>query len=158
MWTQRPRPTDPTLRPAAKMTRDGPTDRPSAVRSAAKFWAGTDRAQQPALLAAHGPAHRLHALPGACRHPRRRRARLSGRPVCGFARAGDRGFGVSLAGCAGAAAEVVRCGVILPSFRDACLCASRSACDRLGVLPVFGPDVCVKVCVVVRFAGRLGGN
>ena len=26
---------------------------------------------------------------------------------------------------------------------DARLCASRSGCDRLGVLPVFGPAVCV---------------
>ena len=36
------------------------------------------------------------------------------------------------------------------------VCASRSGCDRLGVLPVFGPGVCVKVCVVLRMG--LGGG
>ena len=37
-------------------------------------------------------------------------------------------------------------------IRDACLCASRSGCDRLSVIPVFVPGVCVKVCVVLRCA------
>ena len=60
-----------------------------------------------AALAAHGPARRFHALPGARRHPRRRRARLNGRPVCGFARA----IAVSDGLCG--RAEVVRFGVTL---------------------------------------------
>ena len=40
-----------------------------------------------------GPARRFHALPGARRHPHRRRTRLNGRPVCGFQSCGvgDRG-------------------------------------------------------------------
>jgi len=37
-------PTDiPDIWPAARMTRCGPTDRPSASRNAAKDWAGTAR-------------------------------------------------------------------------------------------------------------------
>ena len=46
--------------------------------------AATARAPGDAVLAAHGQARRLHVLPGARCHPRRRRARLNGRPVCGF--------------------------------------------------------------------------
>ena len=48
---------------------------------------------EPAMDAAArtSPARRLHALPGARRHPCRRRARLSGRPAYGLGLAGDRG-------------------------------------------------------------------
>ena len=35
-------------------------------------------------------------------------------------------------------------------FRDFDDADERSGCDCLGVLPVFGPGVCVKVCVVLR--------
>ena len=71
--------------------------------------------------------------------------------MCGFAWA----IAVSDGLCG--AAEVARSGVTLLS-RDACLCASRSRCNRLGVLPVFGPGLCVKVCVVLRLGAEPVGD
>ena len=79
--------------------------------------AATARAAGGAALAAHGPARRLHALPGARRHPCRRRARLSGRPAYGLALAGDRGVWRAARRLVRVLrrlmlGEVVRCGVI----------------------------------------------
>ena len=42
------------------------------------------------------------------------------------------------------------------SVCDACLCASRSGCDRLGLSRCSVPVVCVKVCVVLRVGARAG--
>ena len=71
---------------------------------------------------ATGGTCRLHALPGARRHPRRRRARLNGRPVYGFVQA--RAVAVGLTGCAtglswcdsacDAAARLVSVGCLAP--------------------------------------------
>ena len=68
--------------------------RPSARRQyrrphaqAARHGARTRGRSTCSRTARCGPARRFHALPGARRHLRRRRARLNGRPVCGFAQA-----------------------------------------------------------------------
>ena len=73
----------------------------------------------------------------------------NGRPVCGFARE----IAVFDGLCRGGAA-LMRCGGVgSPGSRLRCgdplvsmtclrrLCTSRSGCDRLGILPVFGPGV-----------------
>ena len=52
-----------------------------ALATAIERQAAAARAALGAALAAQGPARRLHALPGARRHSRRRRARLSRRPA-----------------------------------------------------------------------------